>query len=67
MNEKLSVDDVVAVHEEIQEQAVSTLIAKHFRRGKEPPPVTFSRGSITTENMLSKKFKKVDEVVVFNQ
>jgi hypothetical protein len=66
LNEKLSVDDVVAVHEEIQEQAISTLIAKHFRRGKDPPPVTFSRGTITIENMLSKKFKKVDDVAVLN-
>ena len=48
-------DDVFLREETMQKAAARDFMAKHFRYGKDPPPQTFDRGTITSQNMISEK------------
>ena len=48
-------DDVFLREEHMQKAAARDFMAKHFRNGKDPPPQTFDRGTITSQNMISEK------------
>ena len=58
-------DDVFLREESLQSQAARDFMLKHFKYGLDPPPQTFDRGTITSDNMISMKLGRMSKAEKF--
>ena len=53
-------DEVFDREQYLQMIAAREYMERHFRYGKDPPPLTFEKGCLTSVNMASEKKKETE-------